>query len=212
MIFKGEKMQAREILSINKVIPVMTIYEPQSQRELAKALFEGGIGIFEITLRNEFALKAIKELRKEFKEVKIGAGTVTNAKQLNQALEAGAEFIISPGVNASFLKSTKDCGVPFIPGISSASELMLALEYGFDTLKFFPAELCGGVKMLETLAVVFPQVKFCPTGGIKPENAKAYLNLDNVLCVGGSWISNEKDIKAKNFKNISELARQSTLL
>ncbi|MCH5336945.1 MAG: bifunctional 4-hydroxy-2-oxoglutarate aldolase/2-dehydro-3-deoxy-phosphogluconate aldolase [Campylobacter sp.] len=202
-------MSPREILKISKIIPVITIDDAKNSVELAKALMKGGINILEITLRTKAALEAIKLISKELPNVTIGAGTVLNAKQLEVAKKAGAKFAISPGFNAIFAKEALNIKLPLIPGIATAGELMLALEFGFNDVKFFPAQCVGGVKMLKSLNAPFNEVKFCPTGGISLDNMNEYLKLENVLCVGGSWLSPKELIQEKKWSDITKIAQKS---
>ncbi|STP12388.1 7 KHG/KDPG aldolase [Helicobacter mustelae] len=202
-------MQAREILQISKIIPVITIHDAKTSIDLARALVHGGIKVLEITLRTKEALEAIKILSKEVPEATVGAGTVLNAKMLEEVKHAGAKFAISPGLTPTFAKEAKNINLTLIPGVSTASELMLALEFGYKDLKFFPAEAAGGVGMLKSLAAPFHEVKFCPTGGISPDNINDYLHLENVLCVGGSWLSPKELILAKKWDEISQITRDS---
>ena len=202
-------MQAIDILQINKIIPVITIYDLKTSVDLARALVAGGIEILEITLRTKDALEAIRLIANEVPNVVVGAGTVLNAKMLEEAKKAGAKFAISPGLNAIFAKEAKEVDLPLIPGVATASELMLALEFDFRALKFLPAQSAGGVDLLKSLAAPFPSVKFCPTGGINLENMQTYLGLENVLCVGGSWLSPKDLVLAKQWDSISQLARES---
>ncbi|MCX2683802.1 bifunctional 4-hydroxy-2-oxoglutarate aldolase/2-dehydro-3-deoxy-phosphogluconate aldolase, partial [Campylobacter sp. MIT 21-1685] len=174
-------MKAKQILQKSKIIPVIVVEELESTLELAKILVDSGIEILEITLRTQNAFEAIKCISKEIPNAIIGAGTVLNAKQLELALKAGAQFAISPGFNATLAQEALKTKTVFIPGIATPSELMQALEFGFEELKFFPAQLCGGIAMLNTFASVFNQVQFCPTGGINYENMDKYLSLKNVL-------------------------------
>lgn len=203
-------MQAEEILRINKIIPVISVEKAEWAVDLAKALLEGGVRILEITLRTKGALKAIELIKTHCPEAVVGAGTVINAWQIKQAQDSGAEFIISPGLNAVFLKECKDSlKVPLIPGVSSAGEVMLALEYGLSYLKLFPAEAVGGVPLLKAFEGPFSQVKFCPTGGISVNNANSYLELKNVLCVGSSWLSPKELVEEKKWDEITKLAKLS---
>lgn len=205
-------MKAKEILQKGKIIPVMIIDELQSSVELAKTLVNAGIEVLEITLRTKEALEAIKLISKEVPNAIVGAGTVLNAKQLESVIEAGAKFAISPGFNATLAQEAVKNDIAFIPGVATASELMNALEWGFKELKFFPAKLAGGVAMLKTFASVFNEVKFCPTGGISCENMNEYLSLENVLCVGGSWLSPKELVLTKKWDEIATIARQSLAL
>ncbi len=202
-------MKAREILKLSKIIPVITIEDVSHSIALAKALLDGGIRILEITLRTKEALKAIELISKELPQAIVGAGTVLNTKQLELAIKAGAKFAISPGFNYVFAKDTKDFNFTLIPGVSTAGELMLALEFGFDTLKFFPAEYAGGINMLKSFSAPFQELKFCPTGGINAQNMKEYLRLENVLCVGGSWLTPKEFIANKEWDKITKLTKNS---
>lgn len=202
-------MQAKEVLEISKIIPVITIYDLKTSVDLAKALWDGGIKILEITLRTNEAIKAIELIANEVPQVTVGAGTVLNSKMLEEVKNAGAKFAISPGLNSIFAKEAQNIDITLIPGVATASEVMLALQYGYKNLKFFPAEAAGGITMLKSLAAPFSDVKFCPTGGINLDNMKNYLNLNNVLCVGGSWLSPKELILEKKWHKITQIAKQS---
>lgn len=202
-------MQTKEILEVSKIIPVITIYDLKTSVDLAKALIEGGIKILEITLRTQEAIEAIKLISKEIPEAVVGAGTVLNTKMLEEVKNAGAKFAISPGLNVVFAKEARDIDLPLIPGIATAGELMLALEFGFKNLKFFPAQAAGGINMLKSFSAPFQEVKFCPTGGISLDNMNDYLKLDNVLCVGGSWLTPKELILDKKWNQITQIAKQS---
>ena len=167
----------------------------------------GGIKVLEITLRTPIALEAIRLISQEVKEAIVGAGTITTPEQLKAAEEAGAVFAISPGLTPALLSAAKEGNIALIPGISTLSELMVGMEAGLDHFKFFPAEAAGGIPMLKAIAGPIPQVTFCPTGGISPENYNAYLSLKNVACVGGSWLVPEDAVKEKNWDKVTELAK-----
>lgn len=205
-------MQAKEVLQTSKIIPVITIYDLKTSVDLARALMSGGIKILEITLRTKEALEAIKLISKEVPEAIVGAGTILNAKMLEEVKNAGAKFAISPGLNPIFAKEAQNIDLTLIPGVATASELMLALEFGFENLKFFPAQAAGGVAMLKSLAAPFSKVKFCPTGGINLDNMNEYLKLENVLCVGGSWLSPKELIQDKKWDAITKIAQKSLAL
>lgn len=205
-------MKAEEILQTNKIIPVISINDASKAIKLAQALFDGGIKVLEITLRTKEALEAIKIITKELPHVIVGAGTVLNAKQLEQVKNAGAKFAISPGLTPDLALEAKNFDMAFIPGVASASELMFALEFGFKALKFFPAEAAGGINMLKAFESPFSQAKFCPTGGININNASEYLKLNNVLCAGGSWLSPKELIENNEWDKITELAKQTQSL
>ncbi|MDO4879280.1 MAG: bifunctional 4-hydroxy-2-oxoglutarate aldolase/2-dehydro-3-deoxy-phosphogluconate aldolase [Neisseria sp.] len=205
-------MTPRQILSTGPVIPVIALDDPQTALGLAQALIDGGIRVLEITLRTPAALEAISLIRREIPAAIVGAGTVINAAQLAAVTEAGAKFAISPGISEPFARAAAAAAIPVIPGVSGAGGIMLALEYGLDTVKLFPAEAVGGIKMLKALHGPFPQVRFCPTGGIAPAAAPDYLALPNVLCVGGSWLTPPQLIAGKNWHAITELAAQAARL
>jgi 2-dehydro-3-deoxyphosphogluconate aldolase/(4S)-4-hydroxy-2-oxoglutarate aldolase len=204
---KHWKIQPTDVLNAGPVMPVMVIKNLDDAVPLAKALVAGGIKVLEITLRTPIALEAIRLISQEVKEAIVGAGTITTPEQLKAAEEAGAVFAISPGLTPALLRAAKEGNIALIPGISSLSELMVGMEAGLDHFKFFPAEAAGGIPMLKAIAGPIPQVTFCPTGGISPENYNAYLSLNNVACVGGSWLVPEDAVKEKNWAKVTELAK-----
>lgn len=175
------------IMRTAPVIPVLVIDDPRHARPLAEALVSGGLKVLEVTLRTPAALDAIREM-KQVPGAIVGAGTVTNAQELDSALKAGSEFIVSPGLTDSLGKAALESGVPFLPGIATASDIMRGLDLGLTHFKFFPAMAAGGIPALKALAAPFGQCRFCPTGGITQETAPAWLALEPVLCVGGSWL------------------------
>jgi 2-dehydro-3-deoxyphosphogluconate aldolase/(4S)-4-hydroxy-2-oxoglutarate aldolase len=201
------KIQATDVLNAGPVMPVMVIKNLDDAVPLAKALVAGGIKVLEITLRTPIALEAIRLISQEVKEAIVGAGTITTPEQLKAAEDAGAVFAISPGLTPALLRAAKEGNIALIPGISTLSELMVGMEAGLDHFKFFPAEAAGGIPMLKAIAGPIPQVTFCPTGGISPENYNAYLSLNNVACVGGSWLVPEDAVKEKNWAKVTELAK-----
>ncbi len=198
-----------EILQISPIIPVVVIEDLNDAVPLAQSLIEGGIPIIEVTLRSSCALEAIELIAKNVPKMRVGAGTILNSTQLEQAQNRGAEFLISPGLTPSLLEHAKKKDMPLIPGVSSSSEVMQALELGYHALKFFPAEYCGGVKLLNAFNGPFKGVKFCPTGGISADNMRSYLNLENVLCVGGSWLTPKDLIQNKEWDKITEICKQA---
>ena len=204
---KHWKIQPTDVLNAGPVMPVMVIKNLDDAVPLAKALVAGGIKVLEITLRTPIALEAIRLISQEVKEAIVGAGTITTPEQLKAAEEAGAVFAISPGLTPALLRAAKEGNIALIPGISTLSELMVGMEAGLDHFKFFPAEAAGGIPMLKSIAGPIPQVTFCPTGGISPENYNAYLSLNNVACVGGSWLVPEYAVKEKNWAKATELAK-----
>ncbi|GHQ14457.1 ketohydroxyglutarate aldolase [Helicobacter pylori] len=201
-----------EILQISPIVPVVVIENIKDAVPLAQSLVEGGIHIIEVTLRSSCALEAIELIAKNVPKMRVGAGTILNPTQLEQAQNRGAEFLISPGLTIKLLEHAKKKDMPLIPGVSSSSEVMQALELGYNALKFFPAEYCGGVKLLNAFNGPFKGVKFCPTGGISADNMHSYLNLENVLCVGGSWLTPKNLIQNKEWDKITEICKRSLAL
>ncbi len=201
-----------EILQISPIVPVVVIEAIKDAVPLAQSLIEGGIQIIEVTLRSSCALEAIELIAKNVPKMRVGAGTILNPTQLEQAQNRGAEFLISPGLTIKLLEYAKKKDMPLIPGVSSSSEVMQALELGYSALKFFPAEYCGGVKLLNAFNGPFKGVKFCPTGGISADNMHSYLNLENVLCVGGSWLTPKNLIQNKEWDKITEICKRSLAL
>jgi 2-dehydro-3-deoxyphosphogluconate aldolase/(4S)-4-hydroxy-2-oxoglutarate aldolase len=179
------------------VIPVLVVKDAAHGLPMAQALVNGGLPVLEVTLRTEAALDVIREMSKVDGAL-VGAGTVLNEKQLDSAIDAGAKFIVSPGLTTPLAEAAIERGIPFLPGIATAADIMRGLDLGLDRFKFFPAETSGGIKALKALAAPFYQVRFCPTGGITAETAPDWLALDAVLCVGGSWLvpAGEPDAQA----------------
>lgn len=198
-----------EVLQISPIVPVVVIENIKDAVPLAQGLIEGGIPIIEVTLRSSCALEAIELIAKNVPKMRVGAGTILNLTQLEQAQNRGAEFLISPGLTITLLEHANKKGMPLIPGVSSSSEVMQALELGYNALKFFPAEYCGGVKLLNAFNGPFKGVKFCPTGGISADNMRSYLNLENVLCVGGSWLTPKDLIQNKEWDKITEICKRA---
>ena len=197
------------ILGQGPVVPVMVIKKLEHAVPLARALLAGGIKVLEITLRTPIALDAIRAISREVDDAMVGAGTVTTPEQLKAVTEAGAVFAISPGLTPELLDAANAGTIALIPGISTISELMTGITRGYSHFKFFPAEAAGGVKMLQSIAGPFPQITFCPTGGISPANYKEYLALDNVACIGGSWLVPAEAIEQKDWQKITDLAGEA---
>lgn len=202
----------RSILALGPVMPVIVIDEAQDAVPLAEALLAGGISTIEITLRTAAALGAMEAIAKSCPEMVIGAGTVLDGDDARRAKDAGAVFAVSPGATPALIAGAAEVGIDLLPGATSASEAMLLLEQGFDTLKFFPAVPSGGAPFLKSLASPLPQITFCPTGGITHATAPDFLSLDNVMCVGGSWLASRADIANKDFAAITERAQQASQL
>lgn len=176
-----------QIMRLSPVIPVLVLDGALDPVGLAETLAEAGLPVIEVTLRTPCALDAIRAMAKLPGAV-VGAGTVLDEAQLARAIDAGSRFIVSPGLTNPLALAARDTGIPFLPGVATASDIMRGLDLGFDRFKFFPAEAAGGIAALKALAGPFAAPRFCPTGGIKPETARDWLALDSVLCVGGSWL------------------------
>jgi 2-dehydro-3-deoxyphosphogluconate aldolase / (4S)-4-hydroxy-2-oxoglutarate aldolase len=199
----------KQICSMAPVIPVLVIDQVQSAVPMAQALVEGGLPVLEITLRTPVALEAIRQMC-EVPGAVVGAGTLLTAQDLRAAKQAGATFGVSPGATDALLEAAEAENFPLLPGAATASEVMRLLERGYDMLKFFPAQAAGGVKMLKSLAGPLPQVTFCPTGGVSPQNVAEYLALDNVLCVGGTWVTPADKVISGDWAAIKQLALQAS--
>lgn len=203
------KIQPDEVLRQGPVVPVMVIQKLEQAVPLAKALVAGGIRVLEITLRTPVAMEAIRIISREVSGVMVGAGTVTRGEELAAAAEAGAVFAISPGLTVELLDAANQGPIPLIPGIATVSELMTGMARGYGHFKFFPAEAAGGVKMLQAIAGPFPQITFCPTGGITLANYRDYLALKNVACIGGSWVAPQGAMDQGDWTRITALAREA---
>lgn len=181
-------MTIEDIMRTSAVIPVLVVEDATTARPLAEALVAGGLRVLEVTMRTPAALDVIREMKTVTGAI-VGAGTVVNADQFAQVMDAGAEFIVSPGLTDRLARPIIDSGVPFLPGIANAADIMTGLDLGLTHFKFFPAEANGGLKALKALAAPFYQCKFCPTGGISEASAAEWLAFEPVLCVGGSWVT-----------------------
>ncbi|WP_238421806.1 bifunctional 4-hydroxy-2-oxoglutarate aldolase/2-dehydro-3-deoxy-phosphogluconate aldolase [Gordonia sp. 'Campus'] len=195
------------LLNRGPVIPVVVLDDAARAVPLARALLAGGIDTMEITLRTATALDSIRAVADQVPEMAVGAGTVTSVAQLDRAVDAGATFVVTPGATPTLVEAGLDSGIPFLPGAVTASEVVALLEHGVETMKFFPAASSGGPAALRALGGPFPQVRFCPTGGIGPGDASDYLALANVDCVGGSWIAPADLVAAEDWDRISALCR-----
>jgi 2-dehydro-3-deoxyphosphogluconate aldolase/(4S)-4-hydroxy-2-oxoglutarate aldolase len=194
------------------VMPVLVIDNPAHAVPLAETLLANEVRILEITLRTDAALAVISTIARHVPEAIVGAGTVLTPEQLRHAKDAGARFAVSPGTTARLLAAAQELDVALLPGVASASEVQLALEFGCQRLKFFPAQAAGGPAVLQALYGPFPQVRFCPTGGIDARSAPAYLKLPNVACVGGSWLAPASLMEAGDWPAIARLAHASRAL
>ncbi|MDQ0675995.1 2-dehydro-3-deoxyphosphogluconate aldolase/(4S)-4-hydroxy-2-oxoglutarate aldolase [Pseudarthrobacter siccitolerans] len=203
---------ASGVLRISPVIPVVTIDDPQDAVPLARALADGGVKIIELTLRTESALTSLKLIANEVPDILVGAGTILTPAQADDAVAAGAQFLVSPGVTPALLTSMLSLDVPVLPGVATVGEVMAVLESGLDSMKFFPAGPAGGPNYLAAIGAPIPHVQFCPTGGISLSTAPDYLKLPNVSCVGGSWLTPASAVAAKDWGRISSLASEVAAL
>ena len=194
------------------IIPVLTIERLEDAVPLAKALVAGGVHVLEVTLRTPVAIESAKAIMAHVPDAVVGIGTILNADDLARAEAIGARFGISPGATPDLLKAAAASALPFAPGIATASELMLGLSRGFNLVKFFPAEQSGGIKALRALAGPFPDVRFCPTGGIGEANAASWLAEPNVVAVGGSWLCPAADIRSGNWAGITAICNRTMKL
>ncbi|WP_020412531.1 bifunctional 4-hydroxy-2-oxoglutarate aldolase/2-dehydro-3-deoxy-phosphogluconate aldolase [Microbulbifer sp. ANSA001] len=201
-----------DILQAAGVVPVLVIEQVEDALPLATALLEGGLNVLEVTLRTEAALGAVEQIAKHLPEAHVGTGTVLNSDDLRRSTDAGAGFMVSPGATEQLLSAADGSDVPLLPGAASASEVMRLFERGYRYQKFFPAQAAGGVPMLKSLAGPLAEVRFCPTGGVSPDNAADYLALNNVVCVGGSWMASSSLVREKNWAEITRLSKQAATL
>jgi 2-dehydro-3-deoxyphosphogluconate aldolase/(4S)-4-hydroxy-2-oxoglutarate aldolase len=202
----------RDITALAPVIPVLTITDLEHAVPLARALSAGGLRVLEITLRTPVALAAIEAMRKAVPEVIVGVGTLTRAIDFAAASRVGAQFGVTPGLTADLMSAARGARFPLLPGVMTPTELLTARQAGFDVLKLFPAQQAGGVGMLNALAGPFPDVRFCPTGGITRATAADYLALPNVACIGGSWLAPADMIRRGDWTGIEALARDASSL
>ncbi|MBT2676154.1 bifunctional 4-hydroxy-2-oxoglutarate aldolase/2-dehydro-3-deoxy-phosphogluconate aldolase [Streptomyces sp. ISL-14] len=197
------------VLDLAPVVPVVVIEDASDAVPLARALVTGGLPAIEVTLRTPAALDAIREIAGAVPEAVVGAGTVITPAQVTQSVAAGARFLVSPGWTDVLLGAMRASGVPFLPGVSTTSEVVALLERGVREMKFFPAQAAGGAAYLRSLAGPLPQARFCPTGGIGPATAPDYLALPNVACVGGSWMLPADAVAARDWGRVEALAREA---
>nr|WP_321270400.1 bifunctional 4-hydroxy-2-oxoglutarate aldolase/2-dehydro-3-deoxy-phosphogluconate aldolase [uncultured Tolumonas sp.] len=200
------------IFAASPLVPVMVIDDLNQAVPMTQALAAGGITVYEVTLRTPAALQAIKAIRKALPDALVGAGTVLNPKQYDAAVEAGAQFVISPGFTTELLVHARKQAVPLIPGVATPSEIMTAYSLGYDHLKFFPAEANGGAPALKAISAPLPQIQFCPTGGISPKNVHDYLALSCVGPVGGSWMLPADALNQGNWQRVTQLSKEAVEL
>jgi len=205
-------MNPRELAAPGPVIPVIVIQRLDDAVPLAQALIEGGVRVLEITLRTPVALRCMEAIARAVPDAIVGAGTVRNVADAQAARDAGCRFAVSPGYSSDVGIACRNLGLPLLPGVATASEVMQANADGYDFLKFFPATAAGGIPLLKALAGPFPDVAFCPTGGITVETAPQFLALPNVKVCGGSWLTPQDAVDAKDWPRIMQLARASAAL
>jgi 2-dehydro-3-deoxyphosphogluconate aldolase/(4S)-4-hydroxy-2-oxoglutarate aldolase len=205
-------MNVLEVMHIGPVIPVIVIEELAQAVPLAKALVAGGVRVLEVTLRTAAGLEAIRVISREVPEAVVGVGTITCPEDFTEALAAGARFGVSPGLTPVLIEAARTSGLPLLPGVMTPSDVIAAQLAGFRELKLFPAQQAGGIGMLKALAGPFPDVTFCPTGGVSAETAPEYLALPNVACVGGSWLTPKAALAASDWDAITVLAKKASAL
>ena len=205
-------MNAADLLAAQRVVPVVVIDDVDDAVALASTLLSNGLHAIEVTLRTDAGLDAIERIAAQVPGMLVGAGSVRRAAQIAEVKSAGAVFAVSPGSSDALLGAAADAKLPFVPGAVTASEMLKLLDLGYTLQKFFPAELSGGAAFLKAVSAPIPEVSFMPTGGIRPDNAKDYLALSNVACIGGSWIAPPGLLHAKDFAAIAELATAAAKL
>jgi 2-dehydro-3-deoxyphosphogluconate aldolase/(4S)-4-hydroxy-2-oxoglutarate aldolase len=204
-----------EVVSTMKlapVIPVLTVRDVADGVAQARALVAGGLFAIEVTLRTAAALEAIKEIAASVPGACVGAGTIVEPRQIDEAVKAGALFLVSPGASPTLARAAAEAPVPFLPGVATPSEAMALRDLGFRAMKLFPAEAVGGARLLSSIAAPLPDLVFCPTGGIDLAKAPSYLALKNVLCVGGSWMLPKSALDARDYARVEELSREAAAL
>lgn len=198
-----------ELMSEQKLLPIIQANSPKQGVQIAQAMAASGLKLIEVVLRTEASLAALSAIKQQVPGLIVGAGTVTNSVVLEQALEAGSDFIVTPAVSEHLLRELQACPVPVLPGVSNTGEILLAAEHGFEEQKLFPASLSGGPAFLSAVSSVFQSVSFCPTGGVNAENRMTYLSLSNVFAVGGTWVSPKNWVEQENWQAITDACRQA---
>ncbi len=199
------RLSPREVMTASPIMPVIALEDAHKAIDLAQALMHGGVKVLEITLRTAAAVEAIQKIAQHLPDAIVGAGTVLNIKDLHRVIDAGAKFAISPGSTDKLLAEALELDFPLLPGVATASEIMMGLDLGYTYFKLFPAMSAGGITALKSFSGPFPQAMFCPTGGINEQNFLDFLQLKNVLCIGGTWIAPDALTKAGNFSEITRL-------
>lgn len=201
-----------DIVRLGPVIPVLAFGSVEEGEHVSRALHAGGVKVLEITLRTPAGLQAIERASQLASDIVVGVGTITKPEHCALAKKAGAQFGVSPGLTKAMHQAAQDAGLPLLPGVMTPTDILVALELGYDIVKFFPAQQAGGVAMLQAFHGPFPALKFCPTGGITAETAPTFLALPNVVCVGGSWLTPKAALAAQNWDEVTRLARGASEL
>jgi 2-dehydro-3-deoxyphosphogluconate aldolase / (4S)-4-hydroxy-2-oxoglutarate aldolase len=199
----------KEKLKNIQLVPVVTPYSVEGTVELAKTLIAGGVNAIEITLRTDLAMEATQAVKDSGVDIVLGVGTLTSVQDVKNVAALGVDFAVSPGLTPAILNAAKEYDLDLLPGISSASDILLGMEYGYDFFKVFPAEAVNAYELIKSFQSVFPNANFCPTGGINLSNINKYLALPSILCAGGSWILPAEDIKAGNWQKIESLCKEA---
>ena len=193
-----------ELMSGQTLLPIIQADTPEQGVQIAKAMAKAGLTLVEVVLRTDASIDALKAIKEQVPELKVGAGTVINEAILQQAIEAGSDFIVTPAVSPKLLTALTKCGVPVLPGVSNTGDILMALEYGFEEQKLFPASLAGGAPFVSAVSSVFRSVSFCPTGGVSESNKMDYLSLNNVFAVGGTWVAKKEWVAQENWQAITD--------
>ncbi len=200
-----------ELMSGQVLLPIIQANTVHEGVLIAKAMADAGLNSVEVVLRTPQSLEALQAIKTEVPTLQVGAGTILSQQHLDNALDAGADFIVTPAVSPTLLKALKNCQVPVVPGVSTMGEILCAYEAGFQELKLFPATLSGGVKFLNAISSVFQEVTFCPTGGVNPDNKREFLTLKNVFAVGGTWVAQKAWVEEGNWQAITNACREANL-
>ncbi|WP_288398134.1 bifunctional 4-hydroxy-2-oxoglutarate aldolase/2-dehydro-3-deoxy-phosphogluconate aldolase [uncultured Acinetobacter sp.] len=205
-------IKMEDVVQLGPVIPVLAFDSAEQGEHVSRALHAGGVKVLEITLRTAAGLAAIERASQLADDIVVGVGTITKPEHCAQAKKAGAQFGVSPGLTKDLHLAAQDAGLPLLPGVMTPSDLIQAIELGYDMVKFFPAQQAGGVAMLQAFYGPFPNLRFCPTGGITVETAPDFLKQPNVVCVGGSWLTPKKLVAAQDWAEITRLAQAASQL